>query len=238
MWRRIRSPRTSSHQNVLLYYIGTFKHAGTNGIRFEHGAGLLPASGGAAYQFGYRYALAPRSESFGHWQPGRALASFDWTDLGAFACEKKLASVWLALARGGVQVFRHAEPDAPFAVRVEVSPPDGYKPVWGGLLKGIFDGVISALQAHTDISSLDEVSRRLATMLPADATEIAGHLVDQQRAVLGTVPRLVTPYRNGVKWDPSDHLCVAGEFLAAAPVHDTDNDGWAIRGEVFEVTRL
>jgi hypothetical protein len=32
---------------------------------------------------------------------------------------------------------------------------------------------------------------------------------------------------------PSDHLCVAGELLAAEPV----DDRWAIKGEVFELSR-
>jgi hypothetical protein len=51
--------------------------------------------------------------------------------------------------------------------------------------------------------------------------------------VLGAVHRLVSPYQAGVKWDPSDHLCVAGELLAAEPV----DDRWAIKGEIFELSR-
>lgn len=39
---------------------------------------------------------------FDAWQQRRTLASFDWTDLGTFAGEKKLAQVWLALSRGRV----------------------------------------------------------------------------------------------------------------------------------------
>ena len=87
-------------ENLLLYNIGSFKVAGVNGIRFEHGAGVPTAPGGAEYAFGYRYALARRSEAFAHWQQGRELASFDGIDLGAFAGEKKLAQVWLALSAG------------------------------------------------------------------------------------------------------------------------------------------
>jgi hypothetical protein len=50
--------------------------------------------------------------------------------------------------------------------------------------------------------------------------------------VLGVVPRLVSPYQGGVKWDPADRLCVAGELLAAEPV----DRRWAIRGELVEVS--
>jgi hypothetical protein len=101
------------------------------------------------------------------------------------------------------------------------------------LVKGVFDGVICAFQAHIDTMVLPEVSARLATVLPADSVEIEGHLLDQRRAVLGAVHRLVSPFLAGVKWDPSDHLCVAGELLAAEPV----DDRWAIKSEIFELSR-
>jgi hypothetical protein len=220
-------------ENVLLYYIDTFRVAGRNGIRFEYGADLPPAPDGAEFPFCYRYALAPRSGTFAHWQQGRTLASFDWTDLGTFVGEKKLAQVWLALARGQFEPGASYMPGTPFAVRVQVRPPDGLQPVWGGLVKGIFDGVVCAFQAHTDTAVLPEVLARLARDLPADPTEIEHHLLDQRRAVLGTVDKLVSPYRAGVKWDPSDHLCVAGELLAAEPV----NSCWAIKGEIVELSR-
>ena len=220
-------------ENLALYYIDSFKVAGRNGIRFEHGAAVPPAPDGAEYRFCYRYALAPRSGAFAEWQQGRTLASFDWTDLGAFAGEKQVAQVWLALARGQVEVFEPAcAPGTPFAVRVQIRPPHGRQPVWGALVKGIFDGVICALQAHTDTAVLPEVVARLATVLPADPVEIEEHLLDQRRAVLGVVHRLVYPYGAGVKWDPADHLCVAGELIPAEPV----GPRWAIRGELVELS--
>jgi hypothetical protein len=101
------------------------------------------------------------------------------------------------------------------------------------LVKGIFDGVICAFQAHTDPAILPEVAARLATLLPADPADIEKRLLDRRRAVLGAVPRLVSPYQAGVKWDPSDHLCVAGELLGTEPV----DDRWAISGEIFELSR-
>jgi hypothetical protein len=221
-------------ENLALYNIDSFRVAGRNGIRFEHGAAVPPAPDGAEYPFCYRYALAPRSGAFADWQQERTLASFDWIDLGAFAGEKKLAQVWLALARGQVEVVEPAAaPETPFAVRVQVRPPHGRQPVWGGLVKGIFDGVICAFHAHTDTAVLPEVVARLATDLPAHPAEIEHHLLDQRRAVLGAVHRLVSPYQAGVKWDPTDHLCVAGELLPAEPV----GPRWAIRGELVELSR-
>jgi hypothetical protein len=125
-------------------------------------------------------------------------------------------------------------PETPFAVKVQIRPPQGRGPVWGGLVKGIFDGVICAFQAHTDTSVLPDVTARLAAVLPAEPEEIAQHLLDRRRAVLDVVPRLVKPYRSaGVQWDPADHLCVAGELLPAEPV----GPRWAIKGELVELSR-
>jgi hypothetical protein len=226
--------RNADVENLALYTIDSFAIAGRNGIRFEHGAAVPPAPDGAEYPFCYRYALAPRSGAFADWQQGRTLASFDWTDLGAFGGEKKLAQVWLALARGQVEVVEQARaPQTPFAVRVQVRPPHGRQPVWGDLVKGIFDGVICVLQAHTDAAVLPDVTARLATVLPADPMEIEERLLDRRRAVLDVVPRLVYPYGAGVKWDPADHWCIAGELLAAEPV----DSRWAIRGELTELSR-
>jgi len=102
------------------------------------------------------------------------------------------------------------------------------------LVKGIFDGVICAFQAHTDTTVLAEVVARIATMLPADPGEIEEHLFDQRRAVLGVVQQLVSPYQAAVKWDPADHMCVAGELIPAEPV----GPRWAIRGELVRALPL
>jgi hypothetical protein len=222
-------------ENVALYYIDSFRVAGRNGIRFEHGAAVPPAPDGVEYPFCYRYALTPRSGSFADWQPGRTLASFDWTDLGPFADKKRPAQVWLALARGQVEVSELAcGPETPFAVRVRIRPPPGRPPRLNSVLvKEVFDGVICAFQAHTDTAVLPDVVARLARVLPAQPVEIEEQLLDQRRAVLPVVPRLVYPYRGDIKWDPADHMCVAGELLPAEPV----SPSWAIRGELVELSR-
>lgn len=227
-------------ENLVLYYIDSFRAAGSNGIRFEYGAAMPLAPGDTEYPFGYRYALAPRSGTFSDWEPVRKLASFDWINLDNFDGEKKQAKVWLeisrALFRGEVEVFESAAPGTPFAVRVQLRPPRGRKPVWGNLVKEIFDGVICAFQAHIDTGGLDGVVARLGKYLPADPEEIRRLLLDQHWAVLGAVLRLVYTYRAGVKWDPADHWCVAGELLAGDPDEPTGSR-WAIKGDLVELSR-
>lgn len=221
-------------ENLLLYNIDSFAVAGRNGIRFELGGAVPSAPDGANYRFCYRYALAPQSGAFTDWQQGQTLASFDWIDLGAFADDLKLAQIWLALGRRQVEVDGSPRaPETPFAVKVQVRPPRGSQPVLGNLVKGIFDGVVCAFQAHTDTAVLPEVVARIARALRVDPVEIEKLLLDQSRAVLGVVPRLVAPYGGGVKWDPADHLCVAGELLLAEPI----GPRWAIRGEIVELAR-
>lgn len=225
-------------ENLVIYNIGTFRVAGRNGIRFEYGDLVPPTDQGDEHRFYYRYGLASRADTLTHWQQGRVLAAFGWTDLGAFKAENQLAQVWWALWRGAAQAFFPAiAPDKPFGVRIEVRVPRHRRPqpVWGGWVKGIVDGVICAFQTHTDTTVLPEVAARLAKILPAQPEEIDGYLRDDRRAALGARPRLVSPYRSGVKWDPDDHLCVAGELLAATP--ESAEEGWAIKGEIFELSR-
>lgn len=219
-------------ENLTIYNIGSFKEPGANGIRFELGDTVPPAPDGVDYRFGYRYALEPRSASLTHWRPVRKVAAFDWTDLGKFTGEKKLAKVWRAIACGQVDVGDQIAPDAHFAVLVALRPPHGTKPVWGGMVKGVFDGVICALQGHAGEVSPDLVER-LAKQIDADPECIERLLLEPRWNVLGDVPTLVSLYQAGVKWNPSDHLCVAGELIAAEP----EDDRWAIKGEVFEISR-
>jgi hypothetical protein len=223
-------------ENLVLYNIGSFPVAGCNGIRFEYGATVPPAPDGGEYRFGYCYALEVEMSPLKHWSQGRPLASFGWTEVEGFKSDKPLAPVWLAVCRGGAkQGLPAIAPDSVFGVRVEVRPPYGRRAVWGGVVKGIVDGVICAFHGHTDTTVLPDVVARLSKILPAQPEEIDSYLRRKDRAVLGEVYRLVAPYRSGVKWDPADHLCVAGEVIAA-PAEPGDAH-WAIKGEIFELSR-
>jgi hypothetical protein len=228
-------PDDSDVENLLLYNIDAFKEAGASGIRFEQAAQAPPARDGARYPFHYRYELAPIAAGFNDWLVVRDLASFDWTDLGAFAGERKVAQVWLALKRGqAIVAERRLAAGTPLAVTVTIRPPmtEG-EPRPDLRMKAVFDGVIAAFQAHTDTAVLSDVAARLATILPADPAEIARHLSDADRAVLGPAGQLVRPQRPAGTWNPGDHWCLAGELLPAQP-----RDGrWAIHGKIVEIAR-
>ncbi len=227
-------PDNSDVENLVLYNIDAFKTAGRNGICFEAGAVVPPARDGIDYPFYYRYELQPAAGGFRQWQVARELASFDWADLGGFVGERKAAQVWLALKRCRPTVVeRSLATGTPFAVMVTIRPPlHKNHPRPDLLMKAIFDGVIAAFQAHVDTDVLTDVSARLSTVLAAaDPAEIAQHLRDEHRAVLGNVEQLVLPQRSAGTWNPGDHWCVAGQLLAADPV----DSRWAIRGRVVEI---
>lgn len=188
-------PDDADIENLLLYNIEAFKAAGANGIRFEQGTTVPAAPDGADYPFHYSYELAPVSDGFREWQVVRELASFDWADLGAFAGERKVAQVWLAVKSNRPTAADARLPkDTPFAVTVTIRPPHTKRePRLDLLMKSVFDGVIAAFQAHTSTAVLSDVAARLSTVVPADPLEIARHLTDTTHAVLGTVHQLVRP---------------------------------------------
>jgi hypothetical protein len=223
-------------ENLALYYIddtgASFANAARYGLRFELATDRPPSPTGRDFAYGYRYELLPRDTACRHWREERELASWDWVDLAAFAGPKKLEQVWLGLRRHHVHVAGTLRASSsPFAVRVTIRPPQGVVPRLGYLLKGIVDGVVCALQAHTDRSSVVEVATRVSNIIGATPDEIETLLVQQDRAVLGVVPRLLHKRGAGVIWAPSDDLCVAGELLAAKPTGPT----WSFRGRVVEL---
>lgn len=223
-------------ENVVLYYIddtGTsFARAARFGLRFELAARCPPSPTGKHYPYGYRYELAPRSAGFRRWRYGRELASWDWTDLGPFSGVKKLEQVWLALARSDVQCASPGRAlDAPFAVLVTIRSPRRTTPVLGGLVKSIFDGVVAAFQAHAHRSNVALLAQRVSHHVTASPREIEARLLNQEKAVLGVVPRLLYLRDKGVQWATADDRCVGGELLTAEP----DASTWAIKGRIVEL---
>lgn len=77
-----------------------------------------------------------------------------------------------------------------FAIRLRVEA-DGGSALRRELLKSLLDATVSALQAHRDKTTIEDVSRRLAEMLPVDADQLADMLMDHSYAVLGSVDRLI-----------------------------------------------
>jgi hypothetical protein len=228
--------RAADVENLVIYYIDdtgrSLATAAGFGLRFELGRRGPTSPAGNEYRYGYRYELVPLSAGFRYWRERRELASWGWVELGSFSAEKKLEQVWLALAPTRVGVASPGRaPGTPFAVRVTVRPPRSATPVLGGLVKGIFDGVVSAFQAHTDPSDIAELAARVSRNVAASSAEIEALLLSQRQAVLDAVPRLLHRRGEGVQWAPADDLCVAGELLA----EQSTDSAWSIKGKIVEL---
>lgn len=223
-------------ENLVLYNVDdtgrSFHDAARFGLRFELAPQPPISPSGKGYTYSYRYELADWLSGFRHWRQSRELASWDWIDLAKFRGEKKLEQIWLALSRAPIDVASPGRgPDVAFAVYVAIRPPRGYPAVLGYFLKGIIDGVVCAFQAHTNRADVGELAARVSRVLPAAADEIEALLLDQDKAVLGIVQRLLHKRGDGVQWAPADDLCVAGELVAAEPT----GSAWAIQGRLVQV---
>lgn len=91
-------------------------------------------------------------------------------------------------------------------------------------------GVV-ALQAHMDGSMVNAAALHVATIIGTSAEEVQAHLTSNDRAVLGSVFRLLHLRGKGVIWSPADDYCVAGRLIAGA----ASTDSWRLGGRVSEV---
>lgn len=223
-------------ENVLLYNIddgGAFRAAAPRGLRFEWLPGPVPMYRRHEWECWFGYRLADPDERFLHWRPGRELATWEGLELETVSGERKLERVWLALRRFGAEVNWPARAAGQeFAIDLRLTVPADSRPLGAELVKGLFDGVTCALQAHAG-PELDELSAMLARRIPAPQDELRRLLVDDDQAVLGTSASLLHQRGGGVQWSPDDHLLVAGQL-----VFETNGaPPWRLSGRVFQAVR-
>jgi hypothetical protein len=209
-------PIDTDVENALVYNVGGFGDLMRNGVRFE--LGDEPTEG----RVRYRYESADPDAGFAHWERGRTVALIPATTLTATEC----APVWWAVARAPLELTDRAAPTEAFAVRLLLHTPG---PELGPeRVKGIIDGVVSALQAEEDPAAAQAGAPRVAAELDASEEEIAAALLDRRRAVLG----LVRGLRRPSGWNPSDNRCVA------ADIRVRPGAAWTVQGDVVTVLPL
>lgn len=225
-------------ENVLIYNVGEscFLRAAARGIRFERVFERPPAcpevliDPGAAHFMTYR--TVPRAE-FTHWQRGGTIAT--WTDAAwPEGAETSPTPFWLAIRKAHLQkVGGLRERAQPLGLRVTVTGA-GSPIMPAKMIKPLFDAAISAFHVHNEPAAMAKATERLAARGYGDAATLAQLLTDPQFDLLG--PRnLVAAYRggvssDGVKWNPEDERCVAGELLWTS-----SQEAKRFSGELFEV---
>jgi hypothetical protein len=205
-------PINTDVENALLYNVGGFGDLMRSGVRFELG------DEPTARKVRYRYESSDPDAGFAHWERDRTVALIPPTTLAATTC----SHVWWRVAHADLDLTDRPAPDAAFAVRLLLQAPGRLAP---DRVKGLIDGVVSALQAEEDPARASEVAPRVAADVEAPVEEVAAALSDPRRGVLGVVRGLRRP--SG--WNPSDNRCVAAE-LRVDP-----GEAWTVQGDVVTV---
>jgi hypothetical protein len=229
-------PANMDVENLLLYNIDAggscFAASTRQGVRFEladPAPGQRPPHGESSCSYTYR--LGPASVEPSYWRRTRRIAAFADAELGQFQAAHRLAQAWLAVRRRKADTDGGIRPDEPFAVFLSLEAPAALPALRPELVKSVVDGVVAAFQAHRDRSTVGDIAARIAAALQERPQLIADLLLDQRRAPLGVVERLVHRRGAGVQWNPSDHMCVLGQILRA----ETDGRAWRLSGEIWAV---
>ncbi len=218
-------------ENVLFYNVGTspFVNAARYGLRFERAFRIgVPCPSPLAGQplHYHEYFVVPSDLPFRHWDRGATLAS--WTFESDPKSLRHCALVWYAMKRGQMTASATAPP-LRYGLQVQLDVPRGARVSLPGIVKTLFDGIISALHYH-DGTDEAELSRRVAAITGAQADDVRALLREKTSAVLGG-RKLLYRFRESVQWNPQDDLCLVGELR----LNETDRPGWVVRGELFEV---
>ena len=120
----------------------------------------------------------------------------------------------------------------PFGVTLSLRSAAGVEPKLGPeQLKKLLDGLVSAYQWHSKDKQLAEACDRLSQRTGHPAKQLKELLCDSVGAVLGSPGELLRVYRSGIKWNPDDHLCVAGTVRWS---QGTEPE-WTLSGEIWSL---
>jgi hypothetical protein len=198
-------PEHADVENLLLYNVddsGAAFAGGTLGVRFE---AAPPERRVGTRAFTFLYRPVPRTDGFKLWKAGETLATWPAVALDR---PSERAAVWLAF-RTATRAAHPGRHDGPFGVRVRLAGAGGAV----ALVKPLLDGIVAALQAHADRTTLPAVAARLAAAAGAAPADVERLLADASGATLGVVPRLVHLRGSGFQLAPADDRCVAAEVL-------------------------
>lgn len=232
------NPDLCDTENILFYNVGMrcFAELSRWGIRFErtfHEPPMPPRILARPPAHYHLYSLGSRTTSFKYWETEPpSLVEFN-----RISCGRSLESIWYGLKthidKVGPRAIKWVKPSEEptrFGLNVKIRAPRSSVPSLAGVLKTVFDGVVSAFHQH-DGTDLEEVSKRLAVRLERDWREISDCLKGPGMAVLG--PRKLLWRRGkGLQWNPADDRCVAGQLL----FEEGSTEGfWELSGELFRV---
>jgi hypothetical protein len=216
-------PARADIENLLLYNIDSSggRFAAAASVHFEQAPPL------AGWPFTYAYRVARPEAAFVCYAPTRVVATIGPAAIVDGPPERLLESVCLAV-KSADAVRVSAPAGAPLALRLRVALPRRPRSGIGGLVKGVFDGVVAGMAV--DAGSSDVSIERLAARCLRPAEEVAG-LLRAGAAPLGSARLLMERGPTSVHWYPPDDQLVAGSLsLEPAPAPRL-----TVEGDLIEV---
>ncbi len=210
-------------ENVLFYNVGAaaFTPSCGNGLRFARAFTPTPSTGDCLAPFNHHhsYELIPMEEL----ATSNEVALTLRFAMPRISTTAKPHDYWWAAKQGEALIGAiRLHESRVFSMAVGVTGP---RPIanCAAILKPLFDGVIAALHYDSTADARSPVCERLGCELGVTSALIANALFAPEFAILGE-RRVVAPYRNFVKWNPEDELCLTGQLLARCH----SQPGWLI----------
>lgn len=182
--------------NALLYNIGGRVAAATrDGVLLERREAEIDVS------VRYRYRLVRDDE------PGALRGWSALVQVSRVALARRPESwldVWAAVRPAPEVAVLAWGPTRELCLDLKIGAPGHAGGANGQFVKALVDGVITALHAHADRGTIDEISRRLEPRIGLSAVEIRALFLDDVRAVLGSRQHLLVLRGRGVQCQPDD----------------------------------
>lgn len=212
-------PRGSDIENILLYNIGSgaFRNCAARGVRFNRRA----PEPHPFYAHRYTYEIEPLTVEFQASAPvvARMEGTVDYRAL------RHSTALWQQLCGATLKTTSTIPDGAEFAMRVKLGLPPR-TPSAAALIKTVFDAIIIRSQSHDGPLADDVIDRLVAATMWTPAQVISALRRDASPLGSGS---LVHSFRTGVKWNPCDDRCVAGELL----IDDITGHDVAIEAEIL-----
>lgn len=182
-------------ENALIYNIGTstFRKFTDDGLHVKRDYSIPGHSpSGRLYRYLYKYSFAPVPKS-----PSITPSiSFSLSELNS---STKPHHIWWAMCSGTAVSF----PIVNGSFRLHIQAPSA-SANFTNVIKPLLDGVICAMHPAANID--DDAVARLASKTGWSRLEIKKNLQNPPLPLLNQ-RKILSSYRNFIKWDPEDELC-------------------------------
>lgn len=210
-------------ENVLLYNVGVgrFAELDLDSVCFSIDT-METSSNHKKYKYVY---------SIHHLEPIKSdrilnnlLMKFQF-DMSELTTSLKAHDYWLGFKRANIINFNQKDFDE-FGLFIELHSNQQLKNLVS-LIKPMLDGIISALHYQNNVS--EEVYAYLTSNLNISFEEASVYFKKNADSLLGK-RRVVSKYRNGIKWNPEDERCKEVYIVKKR----NGNEGSLIRGLIYK----